>query len=253
MRNYLCSRRPAASCAPTDVPTDEWAQLTGRVATQWFSAFRFVGQAGGDASYLDDWRGGLARAVTQHYIEASAGGVAYGFWTPQRVTVAGTYATDQLWMASLYDMENLRRLQIDTGDAPIGSPLVRPSRILAAWARTLVRYGSRVAGDGTAGGQWANVLNVRFSGSRIGGTLTSVTLADSGGDTYLWDTGKATLAAVILRAGRATGDAALMNMGTALTRLAIDAAESDGGPLSKIQGLYLARLPAAVAIASQPT
>ena len=246
MREYLCDRRPAAPCGPADPPTHEG--LISRVASQWLSAFRFVGQASSDASYLDDWRTGLARAVTYNYIEARSGGVAYGFWVSGQVTGAGRYTTDQLWMASMYDMENLRRLQIDTDDAAIGNPALRPSRIIAAWARTLVRYGPRVAGNGTAAGHWSNALNVTFTGARLGGTLTSVTENTDFGDDHLWNSGKATLTAVILRAAVATNDAALLRMGTDLTRLTIDAAEGEIGPLGKVQGIYLARLPAAVAV-----
>ncbi|HQZ85116.1 MAG TPA: hypothetical protein PLB21_05725 [Actinomycetota bacterium] len=253
MRNYLCARRPATGCLATDPPTDEWAQLTGRVASQWFAAFRFVGTAGRDGSYLDDWRTGLARAATSHYVEARTDGVAYGFWIPSQVVGAGTYTTDQLWLASLYDLENLHQLQLDTGDEPIGVPGLRPSRIINAWARTLVRFGPRVAGDGTAGGTWPNALELRFSGPRIGGDLTAVAASSAGGDTILWNTGKANLTATILRAGRATGDPVLTRMGSDLTRVALDGAKSEGGPLGKIQGLYLARIPAAVALLTTPT
>lgn len=49
---------------------------------QWFAGFRFVGLAGDDASYLEDYNAGLARAVTQHYVEAEQGGTRYGFWLP---------------------------------------------------------------------------------------------------------------------------------------------------------------------------
>ena len=65
MRNYLCNRRPGSPCRPDDPPSDYWAQLTGRVAMQWFAVLRFVGLAGDDASYLEDYIAGLARAVTQ--------------------------------------------------------------------------------------------------------------------------------------------------------------------------------------------
>jgi hypothetical protein len=79
MRNYLCSRRPAAPCLPDDPPADEWAHLTGRVAVQWFEVFHFLGLAE-DPSYLDDWRSGLARAATQNYVQPRQAGRSYGFW-----------------------------------------------------------------------------------------------------------------------------------------------------------------------------
>jgi hypothetical protein len=249
MRNYLCSRRPAEPCLPDDPPNDDWAHLSGRVASQWFAVFRFLGLAGDDAGYLEDWQSGLARAVTQHYVEVEQNGTHYGFWLGggNRVDGPGTDTTDQLWMASLYDMNNLYRWQRDAHDTPIGNPPLPPGQVLAAWARSLVRFGATVAGDGTAGGTWPNALYFTWSGDRIGGTLESVSANVSGSDPYLYDTGKATLTALLLRAGEQAGDATLTQMGADLTDLALNAALNDGSPLGKLQGEYQARLHAAVA------
>ena len=247
MRAYLCNKRPNQICLPDDPPTDEWAGLAGRVASQWFAAFRFVGLASDEASYLDDWQSGLARAVTQYYVEPEQNGVRYGFWLDDRVVGPGTYSTAQLWMSSLYDMNNLYRLQLDTNDAPIGNPPVRPSQVIAAWARTLVRFGATTAGDGTAGGKWPNALYFTWTGNRIGGALINVTANTTGDDHYLYNTGKSTLTAVLMRAANQTGDAALLQMGTDMTYFALAAAQSDFCPLNKLQGEYLARLHAAVA------
>jgi hypothetical protein len=252
MRDYLCARRPAEPCLPDDPPVDVWAQLTGRVASQWLAAFRFVGLAGDDPSYLDDWRSGLARAVTQYYVEATQNGTRYGFWLDEPVGAAGRYSTTQLWMASLYDMNNLYRLQVETRDAPIGNPLVRPSRVQAAWARTLARFGATVSGDGTAGGLWPNALYFTWSGARVGGALALVEENTGGGDPYLYTTGKSTLTAVLVRASDQTGEYPLQRMGTDMTALALGAALDDLGPLGKIQGEYLARLHAAVARLARP-
>lgn len=158
MRNYVCSRRPGASCGPTDLPTDPWASLTGRVASQWYATFRFVGLASDDASFLDDYRQGLGRAVTQNYLEGVRGGVRYGFWTSAPVLGAGTYSTDQLWMASIYDLEMLNQLRVDSNDAPLGSPPIAPSRVMAAWAQTLADLAPTVIGDGTASAVMPNAL-----------------------------------------------------------------------------------------------
>ena len=254
MRNFLCSRRPAQACLPDDLPADVWARLAGRVASQWFAAFRFVGLASSDASYLEDWRSGLARAVTQHYVAAQRDGNTYGFWLNDdtRVGSPGTYDTAQLWMASLYDMNNLYRLMVETEDAPLGNPPIAPSQVLAAWARTLARFGASTAGDGTAGGRWPERLTFTWSGSRLGGTLTSVAANVGGSDPYLYDTTKATLTATLVRAADFSGEGALRKMGEDLTALGLAAAVNDLSPLGKIMGLYLARLPAAVARLGHP-
>lgn len=253
MRNFLCSRRPGAACLPDDPPTDPYAGLEGRVASQWFAAFRFVGLAGDDASYLDDWRSGLAREVTQWYVETEQSGRRYGFLIGgPPLTGPGSYSSDQLWIASLYDMNNLFRLQRDTGDAPIGNPAIPPSQVLAAWARTLVRFGATLSGNGTATGNWPNSLNFTWAGLRIGGTLTSVTPNTAGGDPFLYGTGKATLAALLVRAGQQSGNASLTQMGADLTRLTLTASQANNSPLGKEQGEYLARLHAAVARLTTP-
>lgn len=248
MRSYLCPRRPAAPCTDADPQPDPWAGLSGRVAYQWLSVFRFVGLASTDATYLADWHSLSSAAVTRHYVEASSGGVAYGFWTGATVSGAGTFPTDQLWMASLYDMRNIERLRIDTDDAPLGTPAVRPSRILTSWARTLHRYAATAVGDGTATGQWPNGLTFSFTGSRVGGTLTSVTADLGGSDPYLYGGGKSNLAAVMTRAGLLTGDTSLTTMGRDLARVGLDSAEAEGGPLAKGQSLYLQRLHPALAV-----
>jgi hypothetical protein len=249
MRNYLCFRRPANPCLPNDLPADEWAQLTGRVASQWFAAFRFVGLASDDASYLDDYTSGLARAFTQYYVQVQQNGTNYGFLlsSADPVNGPGMDSTDQLWMISLYDMNNLYHLQMDTNDAPFGNPAIPPSQIIAAWARTLTTFGSTVSGNGTPGGNWPNALFFTWSGSRIGGTLISVSENTGGDDPYLWDTGKATLVAVLMRAADQTGNAGLRQMGEAMTQYSLDSAQDNLSPLSKLQGEYLARLHAAVA------
>ncbi len=268
MRDYLCSKRPAQACLATDPPVDEWAQLTSRVAMQWFSAFRFIGLASDDASYLDDYKTGLARAITQYYVEPVQNGTSYGFWLdcpvnraspcPGTRPPAGTDDTGQLWMVSLYDMNVLYRLQRDTNDAPLGSPALTPSHVLTAWARTLFQFGSTVGGgDGTAGGNWPNFVRVVHSGARIGGPLVSVSAnvdpdqngipCDAAQDECLYTTGKSTLSAVMMRAAAQTGDANLLQMGADFATQALSNAQTDISPLGKIIGEYLARLHAAVA------
>jgi hypothetical protein len=119
--------------------------------------------------------------------------------------------------------------------------------VLAAWARTLTHFGATTAGDGTAAGDWPNALNFTWSGDRIGGALIDVTANTEGDDPYLYNAGKATLTAALVRAADQTGDPALRRMGADLTVFALAAAQDDLSPLGKIQGEYLARLPAAIA------
>ncbi|HEV8268612.1 MAG TPA: hypothetical protein VGR00_10275 [Thermoanaerobaculia bacterium] len=248
MRDYLCTRRPAMPCLATDPPDDQFANLTGRVASQWNAVFRLVGLASGDASYLDDYRANLGRAATQYYGEPQSMGTAFGFITFDVVGAPGTYGTDQLWMSALYDTNVLYRLERDTLDAGIGIPAVTPSQIQNAYARALRTYGSTVApGDGTVTGDWPNGMFFTFSGSRIGGTLTSVTPDLGGSDPLLYDTGKAALCAAMVRAADRTGSAPLLQMGRDLVTYTLNVVENRSLPLGKSHAEYFSRLHAAVA------
>lgn len=257
MRNYFCTRRPASACLPTDAPEDDYANMTGRVFTQWQWVFRFAGLAGSDATFLEDYAANIARQYTLNYADVLQNGVRYGFLIDgtlrQEIDGPGTYSTDQLWMASLYDQNLLYRLQVDTNDAPLdgqpGSPPLVPSQIIAAWARTLDQFGSTVAagGNGTAAGTWPNALFFTFTGNRVGGTLTSVTPNQGGGDPNLYDTGKAVMTATIARAADSTGEAGLAALELDLAQFAWNAALADPSPLSKQEAELLIRLPSAIA------
>ncbi|MEK6372682.1 MAG: hypothetical protein AABO58_08295 [Acidobacteriota bacterium] len=247
MRNYLCARRPAAACQPNDAPIDEYANLTGRVASQWSSVFRFVGLASDDASFLDDYRNNLARAVTQQYVGVDQNGTRYGFllggWRP--VTAPGATTTDQIWMTALYDMNMLDRLRRDTDDAPIGNPPLRPSEVLLSLARSFERFASPA---------WPNQMDFTWSGARVGGTLVSVHDNGGGSDPYLYDTNRATLSGPIAHAAAQSGDPLLRALATTLTTRAIADSIANGSPLGKEQGEFLSRLHAAVAnLAPPPT
>lgn len=271
MRDYLCPGRWDAGrpmCAPDEQRSDFWAGLTGRAAVQWYETFRFVGLASDDPSYLDDYKGNLARAVTLHYVQVNQNDRTYGFWLsafdftedgndvwPPRPLTPGTYWSDQLWMVSLYDMQTMYHYMIDTQDEPLGIPAIPPSEILIAWANTLVDFGSTLdpggdgwlPGDGTADGSWPNILLFSWEGDRIGGTLTDVWVELEGDDPHLYDTGKSTVTAVLLRAGQLSGDERLIAMGCDTIRFSLEAAQIEFTPMGKIQGEYLSRMPMAIA------
>lgn len=250
MREYLCSRRPGQACGPDDPPVDIWSALGGRVAAQWLLTFRFLGLAGADPSYLEDWRGGMARLFTQHYVEGPAGGAVCGFLTDSPLEGPGEYFTSQFWMASFYEWNNLNRLRVDTGDASLGEPALAPGRLMAAWAQTLARFGPETApgADGTAAGPWPNVLRFRWQGDRTRAVLEEVEYGElPGSDPLLWDTGKSSLTALLMRAARSTGDPLLRQTGSALVEYGLAAAIQSGVPLGKECGLFLTRLHPAVA------
>jgi len=262
MRRLLCpSRGPSPvtvphgpdgpACSVTHAPDNDSGNFTGRVAGQWLAAFRFLGLASEDASFLEDYRSGLGRAVTQHYIEVERGGERFGFLGENAVKVGGAESTNEVgpaWTIGFYDAENLYRLQRDTGDEPIGEPPLPPSRVLAALARTMVKLGPAKKPADAVAASWPRLLVIKSSGPRIGGTL----LAFEPKDRELYDPEKFGCVALLLRAGRQSGDPGLIQAGEDMVRQILQKGRGDVLPLGKIQGQTLTRLHAAVALAAGP-
>ncbi|HEV2844746.1 MAG TPA: fibronectin type III domain-containing protein, partial [Thermoanaerobaculia bacterium] len=221
------------------------AGMTGRVAQQWQAAFQFIGHASNDASFLEDFRSGFARAITQQYASVTRDGKQYGFLGgPALVTTPGTYQTDSQWTIGMYDMHYLSRFQKDAGDVGIGIPAMKPSQILESIARTYKDIEPVVIGDGTVRGLWARLLEYNWSGSRIGGTLNTV----AGADRELYNPEKTGAAEVLIRAGQQAGDPALVQYGKDLTVFMIGYAQGEKAPLGKLMGQDLTRLHPAVAL-----
>lgn len=282
MRGYLCPGRgsepPGPMCGPNQPIADAWAGLDGRVASQWYRVFRFLGTAA-DASYLDDWRGNTARWLTRYWAQPGLGPAARGFTVPSGggvfdyVSGPGTYWSDQLWMASLYDFDVLERLAVDSLDVPLGDPPLAPSAAEIAWARSLRQIGGATPlSTGTPAGPWPNAVSFTFSGARVGGALTNLgaghldadgdgipcELCDDDGDAdpgtcadvCLYDEGKSALGAVLARAADRAGDGALGGLARQFAVFGLGALGPDPQPLNKKTGIGLSRLHAAVARAA---
>jgi hypothetical protein len=228
MRRHMCGKPPCGAGDPPDK-----ASFTGRVAGQWLAALHFLGLASGDPAFLEDWRTGLARAVTHQYVEVERGGKRYGFYGKDRVG-EGSYEAGPMWLIGMYDTEGLYRLMRDTDDAPIGDPPVKPSQVLAALARTIAEFELR---------EWPRKLEVAYSGARRGGQLVGVTPKDR----TLYGPEQSAQVALLVRAGQMTGDRELIEAGRKLVERTLAGATKDQAPLGKLQGQYLTRLHAAVA------
>jgi hypothetical protein len=239
------------ACAANRPPDNDSSTFTGRVPSQWAAAFRFLGLASDDPSFLEDYRSSLARAVTLHYLELQRGGKSYGFLGEKAVKSPGVYEAGPAWTNGFYDAQNLYRLQRDTGDAPIGEPGVPPSRVIAALARTVAELGPGPgkSADAAPDAPWPRLLAVSWSGPRIGGTFTTV----EGKDRELYNPEKFGTVALLVRAGRQTGDPELIRAGDEMVRLILRRAGDEVLPLCKIQGQTLTRLHAAVALEAAGT
>ncbi len=252
MRRHMCASRgpqnvrevdgPAGpACGAGDPPVK--ASFTGRVGSQWLAAFRFLGLASEDSTFLEDWRSGFARAVTHQYVELEREGRRYGF-LGKDTAADGKFTTGPLWQTGYVDAEGLYRLMRDTGDAPIGDPPVRPSHVLAALARGMdVAARANKGSKGSPGGDWPRQLDLTFTGRRVGGQLGEV--APNGRNLYGPE--KAAMSALLVRAGQLTGERDLLKAGEEMVEFTLDKSSGDGAPLGKLQGQYLTRLHAAVA------
>ncbi|MBW8875459.1 MAG: hypothetical protein JF614_10900 [Acidobacteria bacterium] len=237
------------ACAATHPPDNDSANFTGRQPSQWIAAFRFLGLASGDASFLEDYRSGLARALTQQYAELLQGGRRYGLLGTEVVSGPGAHPgpheAGPFWTNGYYDAENLYRWQRDTGDQPLGEPPLKASEVLAAVARTVSDLGPRTAG-GTPDGPWPRLLAYSWSGPRIGGTLTAVEAKDR----ELYGPEQFGTVALLVRAGRLSGDPVLIAAGERMIQTILRSGDKEILPLGKIQGQTLTRLHAAVALAA---
>ncbi len=270
MRGYLCPARfgssPGPMCGPTEPGTDAWVQLSDRAASQWYEVFRVLGQSV-DPSFLDDWRGGLARWLSLHYAQGlDPRGHTLGVLAPSGVGAGlsilapGRYSSAQLWMASGYDFEQLARFATSAPGVGLGQPVLLPEQVVEAWGRMLA-LASRVApgGDGSASGVWPNALAFEWSGARVGGQLRGLepfwhpgSMPQPCLDDCLYPTGKAFLSAALARAARVSGDPALRALAQSLVVHSLDALAARPQVLGKETGLLLTRLPAAIAALQPP-
>lgn len=258
MRRLMCSTRgpgpvleptgPGGPACGATVPVGD-GLFTGRVGQQWLAAFRFIGLASEDSSFLEDVRSGFSRAITQNYGDLTRNGVHYGFWGgPRALSAPGTYQTDSGWTIPMYDMHYLSRLQKDNGDVAFGVPGIKPSEVLANVARTYRDIQPAMIGDGTPSGLWARLLEFTWSGSRIGGTLNNVV----GIDRELYNPEKGGAPELLIRAGQQTGEASLVNYGKQ-TALFMLQSTPRLVPLGKLQGQNLTRLHVAVGLLTNGT
>ncbi|HEX7185509.1 MAG TPA: hypothetical protein VF756_27040 [Thermoanaerobaculia bacterium] len=253
MRRWMCESRgpqpvadprgPDGPACPADQPPTR-AKFTGRVAAQWIAVFRFLGLASEDASFREDYRSAVSRMVTHNYAELQRDGRSYGFLGDAPVREPGQYKTGQIWMNAFYDAETLHRFRVDSGDEAVGDPPLRPSRVLAAVARTLVDIEPRMQQKKLSLREpWPQHLTYTSEGPRIGGRLVAVVA--KGRD--LFGPEKASMTALLVREGQATGDRSMIEAGEEIVHFVLSAAEGEQVPLGKLQGQYLTRLHAAVA------
>jgi hypothetical protein len=226
-RNYYCSTRPGAACGIDVKPRDQWAGLNSRVFSQWQRAFRFVGETV-DASYWEDWIANEARSLKQVSVTVASG--------PDGKPMSAWLA-DQLWMAAGYDMRNMMLYAQDLRASGKTSDADRVDAFLVGWVKTMLKYASA---DGKPGSRWANALSFETAGVATTPTSTSITVVTqntSGGDPYLYSSGKAMMLRLFWYA--AQRDVTLAVAFQEWLTFALTVLKAEVGPLSKSTGICL--------------
>lgn len=243
---FWYTRAPEGSLASQSTYPADWVDYHGRVSMQHASIFNFLGHVDNSA-YLDDFEYMFRHAFSTEIALLTAGEKEYAFVSNGTSAPSG-FLTQQSWMGAQYFTPLLTTLYKERGDLSLGVNNISISRFLRADANALIDYYAKTPGDGLWGGSWANSLNVNYSGSPYGGTLTSVSLF-SQPDLYLYAHGKAAASNSILSAGRILNDSSLVSFGKAgvdamLANSSFTAAETI--PWAKAHGLFFTRLHHAV-------
>ncbi len=184
---------------PCPVP---WNTAEGRMNSQHLSIFWFLSHASTDFSFSDDYRNQCERLVNRNLILAKKDTQEYAFLSGTEITDTNTStATEQNWMLGMYPMNDLWRIYTEYGDVSLGKDNVKISRIFASTERTIWEFTAKVGAgaDGTVNGNWANSLDVTWSGIKIGGKIGSVTLHPAQ-EPNLFPSGKGLLTTLSFRA-----------------------------------------------------
>ncbi len=223
-----------------------WINYINRPGSQTTSLFNFLGHVD-DSKYLEDFRHMFNHAFSRHIVLLSNGdGREYGFISTDTDEVSSGFVTEQFWMASLYFMHSLYTLYHEWGDLELGSSNLKISRVYEAVANTYMEYVAKLGddNDGTWNGSWFNRFQVYYSGNKIGGTITS--LHEYGtSPIIMYNSGKAPIVTVLLRAGALSGNSKLSTFGMQGLKYILDYEEfieSGKYPWGKISGIIYTRM-----------
>ncbi len=239
---------------------NSWRGSTDRVASQAAAIYWFLGHAGDDPGFLDDFRNQMDRAVDRYTAILTHNGTEYAFISEEDLEAAGgTHMnTGQAWMLGFYPLENVWRLRQEYGDVALGHAGVSVDRLFEAAARALIDYNamnypgddSSPSGNGSVSGSWTTVEDVTWSGDRIGGSIVSVqaeTDPSIAPEPRLWLTGKAALCAFLARAGDLSGDAGISSTASDLALYVLQTTVTTNMYWGKEAGLTWTRLHPAIA------
>ena len=236
------TRSSGSLVAPSVYPVD-FIDYSSRVGGQVASVFNFLGHVL-DSSYLEDFKSFFDHLATAETVFLTNGdGKEYGFVSGKE-PLDGSIAAEQIWMTSIYVTPHLHTLYRERGDALLGSDGITISRFLRAIVNSNREYFAKTPGDGTWGGMWGNSLNVNYSGSRVGGMITGISLG-SGSDLYVYGSGKGPIATETLKVGRLLNDADMIQFGKIGIDYVMsisDFTDAQAKPFAKESGIFFTRL-----------
>jgi hypothetical protein len=248
LRNAYSRDAGGTLIPPEQPPRNDWMGTLDRVGSQHAAIYWFLGHASPDASFLDDFRNNLARGFERHTALLTRDGKEYAFsWEKPSDMEPGWAQSTQMWMWSLYYLQNAWCLYREFGDLPLGPGRLTISRYFAGVNRTLWDYSARVhpTGDGTPAGDWATALEVRWEGPAKGGTLTGVTWVAQD-EPMLWFSGKSALPGFMFRAARLSQDPEAWERAASLTRYLLQNGTAENQVWGKETALRFIRMHGAI-------
>lgn len=223
LRHAYARKKDEALIPAVDPPLDPEKESMGRVASQHGALWWFIGHASQDSTYLDDYRNMLDRFACLNLALLKKDGKEYAYFTEKTLApTADSLRTSQTWMFAQYDLQNIWNLYKEYGDVKLGRDTVRVSRLFKAAFETYMDQVAKTYNpSGSVEGEWANQLDVRWSGPRIGGQLRSAAGAKVGEHT-LYTTGKSLLTASLFRAAYMHKSQAMYDQAAKLLVKAVD-------------------------------
>lgn len=241
-RHYYARKSDGTLVPPTEPPLNSWMGTTGRVSSQMAAIYWFLGHASNDASFLEDYLNMYQRLVARHTAFLKNGDKDYTFIAQSMASNAQSVTTDQHWMSGLYALQNMWWLYHEYGDITLQG--VKISDFFAGVHNVYWKYLSTVNGNGTPGGEWASQLDVKWTGDKIGGVISGVSLSSTGENT-LYTVSKACLLSVMFRSAYMIQDTALFKKAVSMATYIIGVSKTDNA-WGKDAGLNWTRVHGAV-------
>jgi hypothetical protein len=220
-RSYYARKSDGTLVPPKDPPLYNWMGTESRVPSQLASIYWFLGHTSKDSTFLSDYLNQYQRLIARNTALIKKNGKEYAFFFKDMNSNVTSGVSAPSWATGLYSMQNLWWLYHEYGDLELYND-IKISRVFIGMHRMYWDYLCTVSGDGTPAGHWANQLQVSWTGNKLGGNISSVSLANTN-ENKLYTVSKSCLLSVMLRSAMMAKDTSLFLKGADMLKYAIDA------------------------------